>query len=105
MSSAGLNLDEMLDVSWARFQFPWLETQVNGQTAAFLDGPAILSLRVMKRGHTAFAPSRPLATCSRPVPISRYRPGLMIWIIVTQELALKVYFDVPGDTFVTVPSD
>jgi cysteine desulfurase family protein (TIGR01976 family) len=40
MSTAGLDLDEMLDVAWVRSQFPSLETQVNGQTAAFLDGPA-----------------------------------------------------------------
>ncbi len=40
MSSAGLDLDAMLDVTWVRSQFPSLETQVNGQTAAFLDGPA-----------------------------------------------------------------
>lgn len=29
-----------LDVSWVRAQFPSLHTQVNGQPAAFLDGPA-----------------------------------------------------------------
>src|SRR5271166_1643097 len=29
-----------LDISWVRSQFPSLKTQVNGQTAAFLDGPA-----------------------------------------------------------------
>jgi cysteine desulfurase family protein (TIGR01976 family) len=29
-----------LDVSWVRAQFPSLQTQVNGQPAAFLDGPA-----------------------------------------------------------------
>ena len=40
MSTAGLDLDEMLDVAWVRSHFPSLETQVNGQTAAFLDGPA-----------------------------------------------------------------
>ena len=40
MSSAGSGLDEMLDVAWVRSQFPSLETQVDGQTAAFLDGPA-----------------------------------------------------------------
>jgi len=40
MSSAGLELDRMLDVAWVRSHFPSLETQVNGQTAAFLDGPA-----------------------------------------------------------------
>lgn len=28
------------DVAWARAQFPSLQTQVNGQPAAFLDGPA-----------------------------------------------------------------
>ena len=40
MSTAGLDLDQMLDVTWVRSQFPSLRTQVNGQTAAFLDGPA-----------------------------------------------------------------
>jgi len=40
MSTAGLDLDRMLDVTWVRSQFPSLETQVNGQKAAFLDGPA-----------------------------------------------------------------
>jgi len=42
MSSPGLNLTTAneLDVSWARAQFPSLHTQVNGQPAAFLDGPA-----------------------------------------------------------------
>ena len=29
-----------LDVNWVRAQFPSLQTQVNGQPAAFLDGPA-----------------------------------------------------------------
>jgi cysteine desulfurase family protein (TIGR01976 family) len=29
-----------LDVAWVRSQFPSLQTQVNGQPAAFLDGPA-----------------------------------------------------------------
>jgi selenocysteine lyase/cysteine desulfurase len=29
-----------LDIAWVRSQFPSLKTQVNGQTAAFLDGPA-----------------------------------------------------------------
>jgi len=40
MSAAGLDLDSMLDVAWVRSQFPSLQTQVHGQTAAFLDGPA-----------------------------------------------------------------
>jgi cysteine desulfurase family protein (TIGR01976 family) len=40
MSTAGLGLDKMLDVAWVRSRFPSLEMQVNGQTAAFLDGPA-----------------------------------------------------------------
>jgi selenocysteine lyase/cysteine desulfurase len=40
MSRAGFDLDVMLDVAWVRSQFPSLEMQVNGQTAAFLDGPA-----------------------------------------------------------------
>ena len=30
MSSAGLELDRMLDVTWVRSHFPSLETQVNG---------------------------------------------------------------------------
>jgi len=29
-----------LDTAWVRQQFPSLQTQVNGQPAAFLDGPA-----------------------------------------------------------------
>src|SRR6202521_2773321 len=29
-----------LDTTWVRQQFPSLQTQVNGQPAAFLDGPA-----------------------------------------------------------------
>ena len=29
-----------LDTAWVRSQFPSLKTQVNGHTAAFLDGPA-----------------------------------------------------------------
>ncbi len=40
MGTAELDLTEMLDMSWVRSQFPSLKTQVNGQTAAFLDGPA-----------------------------------------------------------------
>ena len=42
MSTPGLNrtATNELDVSWARAQFPSLHTQVNGQPAAFLDGPA-----------------------------------------------------------------
>jgi cysteine desulfurase family protein (TIGR01976 family) len=40
MSTAGLDLDSKLDVAWVRSQFPSLKAQVNGQTAAFLDGPA-----------------------------------------------------------------
>jgi cysteine desulfurase family protein (TIGR01976 family) len=31
---------EALDIAWVRGQFPSLQTQVNGQPAAFLDGPA-----------------------------------------------------------------
>src|SRR5258708_30810326 len=30
----------LLDTAWVRSQFPSLKTQVNGHTAAFLDGPA-----------------------------------------------------------------
>ncbi len=40
MSTAGLDLEKMLDMAWVRSQFPSLEMQVNGQRAAFLDGPA-----------------------------------------------------------------
>jgi cysteine desulfurase family protein (TIGR01976 family) len=40
MSTAGLDLDRILDVEWARSQFPSLGTQIDGQAAAFLDGPA-----------------------------------------------------------------
>lgn len=40
MGAAGLDLDRMLDVAWVRSQFPSLGTQIGGQTAAFLDGPA-----------------------------------------------------------------
>ncbi len=40
MSSAGSGLDEMLDLAWVRSHFPSLESRINGQTAAFLDGPA-----------------------------------------------------------------
>ncbi len=40
MSAAGLDLDRMLDVQWVRSHFPSLQTQIDGQTAAFLDGPA-----------------------------------------------------------------
>jgi selenocysteine lyase/cysteine desulfurase len=40
MSTAGRDLDRMLDVTWVRSHFPSLETQVDGQTVAFLDGPA-----------------------------------------------------------------
>ncbi|MGB2667615.1 MAG: cysteine desulfurase-like protein [Candidatus Acidiferrum sp.] len=42
MSTAGLERSSVnaLDVSWVRAQFPSLKTQVNGQPAAFLDGPA-----------------------------------------------------------------
>jgi cysteine desulfurase family protein (TIGR01976 family) len=40
MSRTGFDLDVTLDVAWVRSQFPSLEMQVNGQTAAFLDGPA-----------------------------------------------------------------
>ncbi len=42
MSTAGLdrNAVSTLDIGWVRSQFPSLQTQVNGQPAAFLDGPA-----------------------------------------------------------------
>ena len=40
MNNAGLKQDGMLDVAWVRSQFPSLRMRVNGQTAAFLDGPA-----------------------------------------------------------------
>lgn len=42
MSTPGLDRSaaNSLDVGWVRSQFPSLQTQVNGQPAAFLDGPA-----------------------------------------------------------------
>jgi cysteine desulfurase family protein (TIGR01976 family) len=42
MSTAGLNRSaaDTLDIGWVRAQFPSLQTKVNGQPAAFLDGPA-----------------------------------------------------------------
>jgi cysteine desulfurase family protein (TIGR01976 family) len=42
MTTPGLNIraTPALDIAWVRSQFPSLKTQVNGQTAAFLDGPA-----------------------------------------------------------------
>jgi cysteine desulfurase family protein (TIGR01976 family) len=40
MSTAGLDLERVLDVAWVRSQFPSLGMQIDGQTAAFLDGPA-----------------------------------------------------------------
>lgn len=42
MSTTGLerSAERALDIAWVRSQFPSLETQVNGQSAAFLDGPA-----------------------------------------------------------------
>ena len=42
MSTPGLDRSavEALDIAWVRAQFPSLQTQVNGQLAAFLDGPA-----------------------------------------------------------------
>ena len=42
MSTAGLERTAVnsLDVAWVRAQFPSLQTQVNGQPAAFMDGPA-----------------------------------------------------------------
>lgn len=42
MSTTGLErgAERTLDIAWVRSQFPSLETQVNGQSAAFLDGPA-----------------------------------------------------------------
>lgn len=40
MTTAGVELDRALDVAWVRSQFPSLETQIDGQAAAFLDGPA-----------------------------------------------------------------
>ena len=42
MSTAGMDRSALdtLDIAWVRSQFPSLQTQVNGQTAAFLDGPA-----------------------------------------------------------------
>src|SRR5215475_8533733 len=42
MSTPGIDRSAAtgLDVNWIRAQFPSLQTQVNGQPAAFLDGPA-----------------------------------------------------------------
>jgi cysteine desulfurase family protein (TIGR01976 family) len=42
MSTPGLDRSAVnaLDISWVRAQFPSLQTQVNGQPAAFMDGPA-----------------------------------------------------------------
>jgi cysteine desulfurase family protein (TIGR01976 family) len=42
MTTPGLNVraTPALDLAWVRSQFPSLKTQVNGHTAAFLDGPA-----------------------------------------------------------------
>ena len=42
MSTPGIDRSAAtgLDVNWVRAQFPSLQTQVNGQPAAFLDGPA-----------------------------------------------------------------
>jgi cysteine desulfurase family protein (TIGR01976 family) len=40
MSIVGSDLGEKLDVAWVRSQFPSLETRIDNQTAAFLDGPA-----------------------------------------------------------------
>jgi len=42
MSTPGLDRSAVnaLDIAWVRAQFPSLQTQVNGQPAAFLDGPA-----------------------------------------------------------------
>lgn len=42
MGTPGLDRSavDTLDVNWVRAQFPSLQTQVNGQPAAFLDGPA-----------------------------------------------------------------
>jgi cysteine desulfurase family protein (TIGR01976 family) len=42
MTTPGLHVSATpaLDLAWVRSQFPSLKTQVNGHTAAFLDGPA-----------------------------------------------------------------
>jgi cysteine desulfurase family protein (TIGR01976 family) len=42
MSTPGLERSPVsaLDIAWVRSQFPSLKTQVNGQPAAFMDGPA-----------------------------------------------------------------
>src|SRR5246500_5314176 len=42
MSTPGIDrsTENALDTAWVRSQFPSLQTQVNGQPAAFLDGPA-----------------------------------------------------------------
>ena len=42
MSTSGIHpaTQSALDSAWVRAQFPSLQTKVNGQAAAFLDGPA-----------------------------------------------------------------
>ena len=40
MSTTGAAVNSTLDIEWVRSQFPALNVRVNGQTAAFLDGPA-----------------------------------------------------------------
>lgn len=40
MSTTQAAINEMLDLAWVRSQFPSLGLQVNGNAAAFLDGPA-----------------------------------------------------------------
>jgi cysteine desulfurase family protein (TIGR01976 family) len=40
MAAIGSDLNQMLDVTWVRSQFPALQQQIDGHTPAFLDGPA-----------------------------------------------------------------
>ena len=40
MAAIGSDLNQMLDTTWVRSQFPALQQQIDGHTPAFLDGPA-----------------------------------------------------------------
>ncbi len=40
MAATGSEINQALDLTWVRFQFPALQQQINGLTPAFLDGPA-----------------------------------------------------------------
>src|SRR3569833_1572650 len=39
MAAIGSDLNQMLDVTWVRSQFPALQQQINGHTPAFLNNP------------------------------------------------------------------